>query len=262
MAIEQNLEQVGLSRKEVKVYLALLELGTGNMVDLSKKSGIKRTTVYEVVDTLINKGLISQTIIGKRKKFTAEPPEKFFQTKRTELETLGSILPTLNALRNVAVEKPALKFYQGIDDIKRLFEDMILNTSPVDDKLLGIDTKPEVLVDRGSADAQYWSSLMAKKKKRGLHSLTIDTAKKEHLLQFAAEHPTGFDHGIEVRLLDDPDDKYNMSFYLYQNKVAIVAGDQLFAFVIENKRLKDSFEFIFHKLWDKSEKVPELNSIE
>ncbi len=248
MAIEQDLIKIGLNEKEAQTYLALLELGPTSVVALGKKSGLKRTTVYEVLDSLAARGLVSETIFGKRRRFVAEPPEEFFQLKKQELDTLRALVPTLEALRNVAIEKPALQFFQGKEAIQKVFEDMCLNTNPIHDKLLGIETKAGIVV--GQIGTQFFIDLMAKKKDRGLESLTLDTLDAEALNAFAKEYPWSVDHGVTIRILEDPEDDFNVSLYLYQNKIALIATDQLIALVIENQRLKRSFEFLFYRLWD------------
>lgn len=253
MAIQDDLIRVGLHEKEAQTYLALLELGPSSIVSISKKAGLKRTTIYEIIESLKEKRLVSETAFGKRKRFIAEPPETFFNIKKQELETLRKMLPTLDALRNVAIEKPALKFYQGAHELKAVFEDMCLTTDPIDDKLLGIETKPNVLLEK--TVAEFWIHLLAKKKERGLESLTLDTLDKAGMEKFAKEHPYGFDHGLQVKLLEDKKGQFNINVYLYQNKTALIAEDQLFALVIENKRLKESMEFLFYKLWDRAEPV-------
>lgn len=248
MAIEQDLLKVGLNTKEAQTYLALLELGPTTVVALSRKSGLKRTTIYEILKSLLERGLVVETPVGKRKRFIAEPPEKFFALKKQELDTLRGIVPTLEALRNVAIEKPAIQFFQGVDAIQKVFEDMCLNTDPVHDKLLAIETRPDVSLLTRTGE-QYWMNLLAKKKKRGLESFTIEAVNREAIEKFAELRPWGFDHGIILRVIEDSEKQFNLSFYLYQNKIALVAEDQLFAFVIENQRLKKSFEFLFYQLW-------------
>ena len=58
MIEQQVLENLGLSEKEAEIYLALLELGTGTVVEVAKKSGVKRPTAYLVLDELKKMGYI------------------------------------------------------------------------------------------------------------------------------------------------------------------------------------------------------------
>ncbi len=251
MAIREDLMGVGLKAKEADAYLALLELGPSSIADLSKKSGLKRTPVYEILEILAEGGLVSTTIFGKRKRFVAEPPESFFQLKKQELDKLRNLLPTLEALRNVAIEKPALQFFQGREALTHVYEDMCLHTDPVKDKLLAIETKADVLVTQFGE--QYLMSLINKMHKRHIESLTIDTFSAEELNAFAKKYPWSISHDIELRILADDGGLFSTSVYLYQNKIALVAVDQLIALVIENNRLKRSFAFLFYKLWDIAE---------
>lgn len=253
MAIRDDLINVGLKEKEADAYLSLLELGPASIVDLSKKSGVKRTTVYEVLKPLLDGGLVSETVFGRRKKYVAEPPEKFFEFKKRELDTLRSLLPTLEALRNVSIEKPALQFFQGKEAIQKVFEDMCLNTDVVKDKLLGIESKASTVT--AQMGIQFFIDLLRKKKERGLESLTLDAMSEEELDKFAKQYPWSVDHGIAIRTLDDSENMLNTSIYLYQNKIALIAPDQLIALVIENQRLKKSFEFLFYKLWSSAQET-------
>ena len=71
------LEELGLSTAEAKIYLALLELGqskTGKIIDITH---LQSSTVYHVMGSLIEKGLVSFIIKGKVKYYQAEPPESF-----------------------------------------------------------------------------------------------------------------------------------------------------------------------------------------
>lgn len=252
MAIRDDLIEIGLSEKQVDAYLALLELGPSSIADLARKSGLKRTTVYEILGMLISSGLATTTIFGKRKRFIAESSEKFFQIKKAELDKLRDIIPTLEALRNVAIEKPALQFFQGHEALRHVLEDMCLNTDPVKDKLLAIETKADIMVTQ--IGEQFLSNLIRKMQKRRLESFTIDTFSKGELENFVKKYPWSVaSRDIELRVLEDPDGIFSTSIYLYQNKVALVAVDQLIALVIENARLKKSFEFVFYKLWGLAE---------
>ena len=64
-----TLKQIGLSEKQAGIYLAALELGETTVKEIAKKAEIKRTTIYDLLDEMIESGLIKQTIKESRKKF-------------------------------------------------------------------------------------------------------------------------------------------------------------------------------------------------
>ena len=66
------LEDLGLTNAEIKTYLALLELGTTSAGNLIKKLSMHRAAVYDIIELLINKGLVSYIIKANRKYFEAQ----------------------------------------------------------------------------------------------------------------------------------------------------------------------------------------------
>ena len=55
----QQLVECGLTENEAKVFLAAMELGPSLASTLARKTGINRSTVYAVIQTLKHKGLLS-----------------------------------------------------------------------------------------------------------------------------------------------------------------------------------------------------------
>ena len=76
MEIKHFLAQFDLIGKKADVYLAVLELGSGTVIEIARKSEIKRTTVYDILLDLEKSGLIYQTTKVNKRLFVAEDPEK------------------------------------------------------------------------------------------------------------------------------------------------------------------------------------------
>ena len=70
------LQDIGLDNKEIDIYLGLLQVDSSSVLELSKKTKILRTSIYSVLDSLIEKGLVSEIKKGKKSYFQAEPPER------------------------------------------------------------------------------------------------------------------------------------------------------------------------------------------
>ena len=73
--LKLNLQSFGFSEKEVIVYIALLELGKGTVRQISSKAGINRTTAYDILGSLSNKGLVSVSGKEPKSEYVVEPPE-------------------------------------------------------------------------------------------------------------------------------------------------------------------------------------------
>ena len=105
--------------------MAVLELGEGNIQDISKKSGVKRTTVYDILNSLKEKKLISSINKGKKAVFSAEDPRKLDGQLDEKKETLKKILPELLSITNLLDKKPTIKFYEGDEGIKEVYKDTL-----------------------------------------------------------------------------------------------------------------------------------------
>lgn len=78
------LETLGFNRKEVDVYLAVLQSGKVSASDIARKTGINRTTVYSVSKELMKKGVIREDLGKKTRYLVALPPSEL--TSLTEKE--------------------------------------------------------------------------------------------------------------------------------------------------------------------------------
>lgn len=92
LPIYKSLIKIGFSDKEIVVYLALLELGKRTVSAIARKAGINRTTVYDILETLISKKLVS--ISGKEplQEYVAESPDNILSMLRDELVEKQNIL--------------------------------------------------------------------------------------------------------------------------------------------------------------------------
>lgn len=252
MTLEVDLIKSGLNEKEARIYLAALELGATSVLEISRKTGLKRTTIYEILPSLIQSGLISQTSEGKRRRLIAESPEKLFNAKKQELDSLRGLLPSLEAFRNVAIEKPSVKWFEGKDAIQQVFAVMIRDTS-VKEPILGIEGKFNAMHQKIGQD--FFKKILKEKKKRGLESRTLLTMSNDEFEQSTRKTPWSFDHPIAIRLIKDPDNRFRFNFYMYQNRLAIIDAAQLLALIVENQPLKQSFELLFETLWRDAEET-------
>lgn len=123
--MHQQLEKLGLNKKEVSAYLALLELGQGTLADLARSAKIKRTTLYDIVKSLKEKGLASTIRSGGRLLYTAEDPRSLQSRLEEQRLLLTSVLPELLSIANALPLKPKVRYYEGTDGIKEVYRDTL-----------------------------------------------------------------------------------------------------------------------------------------
>lgn len=123
--LQDDLEKIGLDKKEIQVYLALLELGEANIGDITRKSAVKRTTVYDVLRSLKEKGLLGQTKRKSHTLFFAENPEKLERQIEEKRMIIRKVMPELLSITNRLERKPKIRFFEGINGIKEVYEDTL-----------------------------------------------------------------------------------------------------------------------------------------
>ena len=120
------LEELGLTKNEVKVYLALLELGSTPAGPLVKKLSMHRAAVYNLLDLLLDKGIISYVTKHNIKHFEAHDPERlleYIKLKKQQLDEkekkLKEKLPELQLKKNIAITTQKATIFTGKRGIKR-----------------------------------------------------------------------------------------------------------------------------------------------
>ncbi len=113
--IEQTLGALGLNKKEVAVYLAVLQTGKITPADVSKITSINRATVYSVAKSLIKKGILYEDLGSKTLYLIAPPPNQLrtlTTRQKSELEKKDELvqqaiteLSSLTAGTNYSVPK-------------------------------------------------------------------------------------------------------------------------------------------------------------
>lgn len=131
MEYEKTLQNIGLSKLEANIYLAILQLGKSLPANLAKKAKVKRPTLYKILPELKNLGLISETVIGKRKYIVAEDPQSYLERKNNELKDFENSIPELRLLLNTATIKPKIVFYEGIKGIEKLYMETLKEKKPI-----------------------------------------------------------------------------------------------------------------------------------
>ena len=110
----QLLEEIGLTKGEIKVYLTLLKLGETTTGKIIEEAQISSGKIYEVLEKLIKKGLASYTIREKTKYFNAASPNRILdylhEKEKNIKEKEQELLKELPAL--LSIEKAGKKEYE------------------------------------------------------------------------------------------------------------------------------------------------------
>lgn len=130
------LENLGLGVKEACLYCAALKLGPSSILELARASGIKRSTLYSVVESLKEKRLMRREVRGIKDVYAAESPEHLRGLIEQRREALLDVLPQLSALHKLEGGESVIKFYQGVDGTKMVYLDLLSSVRIGEDYLV------------------------------------------------------------------------------------------------------------------------------
>jgi len=138
----------GLSDNEANVYLSSLSLGPTTILKISKATSMKRTTIYSVVESLKQKGLMNMELKGWKRLFVAENPEKLNNILKAKQEELKNNLPQLLAMYNLKGSEGFIKYYEGLEAIKSVYENLLEDIKAHDYYYVVCDTKQWLALDQ------------------------------------------------------------------------------------------------------------------
>src|SRR3989339_2142065 len=115
------IKNLGLTEKQAKVYLACLQLGASKVGKIQKESGIKRTTLYDVLEDLQKIGLVSYVVKNKTRIYNPENPHKLKELIETRSKLTEVILPDLQKMFFSIAYRPNIRFFEGVEGIKQIY---------------------------------------------------------------------------------------------------------------------------------------------
>lgn len=236
------LGKIGLTKNESKLYLALLEVGSGTASTLVKRTGFHRSYIYDILDKLIDLGLVSFTIKNNKKYFNAENPErilKILESRKQEInETerkINKILPELIKRQGVAVWKQEAKIFVGKEGIKSILEDILKIRK--DFVAFGAEGKFKGLF------RWYFDNWQIKRTKLKLKYKIIYNNKLK------GRRPVRKQKLVETKFLPEKYD-FPATTIIYGDNVGIIIWDvNPIGFVLESKEVVKSFMNYFNLIW-------------
>ncbi len=240
MNIETALEGFGLTDKEIKVYLALLSLGSALVQDIAAKAGTYRTYTYEILKSLQQKGLVGAVIKSGKQYFEAVEPEKLIDILKEKQEQIKTVMPELREVYKSSVSKPNIQIYIGKEGLKNILDDLVR-------------TKKEILA-YGSTERQiellefYFPNFIKRRIEAGIRTKVLSEEssvsrklkkkdrKELRTIRF-------FPKGINLPTTTN----------IYGNKVAILSlKNDIFGVIIESEAIANTQRIIFSMLWQQS----------
>lgn len=243
--LEKYLQEIGLSDKEAAVYLALLAMDNASVVQLAEKTNIKRPTVYVVLEALAKKGLVSETTIGKKTHYQAEPPERletFVERQRVLLDErskrLKDIIPQIKSVQRESGERPVVRYFEGREGIISTNEDIY-------------DEQPDgssayMLYSKDLLDEVFSQGEMGKYREKRL----AQKVKSKVLYNYTKGERPSDETGERIRV-DEKKYPFTCDISIYKDKIRIsILGKSLSGIFIKSQDLANTLRSLFDLAFD------------
>jgi|SRR3989338_3590733 len=240
----ETLEEIGLTKREAELYLSLIEIGSSSATQLMQKTGLHRAVVYDLLDRLIEKGLASFAIKGKKKYFEATNPQRLLEIEKGREDKIKEIMPHLLEMSKFT-SKLEVKIYKGKEGLKTVFENII--SSGVKEWLvIGSSGKTITIMP------EYLQLFQKRRAREGIKTRAL-----------MINNETGKKRGKELEKLELTEVRYlpkNIHsptvIQIYDDKTVLHSNtsETPFVIVIDNKDITASFREYFGTLWNISKK--------
>lgn len=230
------LNAAGLTENEASIYTTLLEISEGNVTEIAKRTGIHRRNVYDILQRLANKGLVSYIAVEGVKKYVANNPQRLIELVEEKKKMISEEMPKLHQMFSQNAERKSTQFLIGKNGIRYVLDEQLR-------------MKKEILVLGGSYEAEemmkfYFPKFHNMRKERKIRMRMIYSGKsqlkKQNLPIFDFKKmPEGKGGDIAVNIYGD-----NTALIMWNEK-------NPFAILIHEKAVADNFKDYFEFIWSK-----------
>jgi sugar-specific transcriptional regulator TrmB len=237
-----NLEKLGLSPKEVEVYLYLIqrtqEVGTSKII---QATGFHGQHVYNALDLLEKKGLVKHVLKNGRNKWSSNPPnriESLVEEKRIIANHVKDTLEMMYAKPN----EQEFEVFQGEEQFLAN-EFNMLEEAPQESTLDIVGGKGnEFRTILGDRRAEY--NMLSIQKK--IQVRFIGTEDQREYLEMVKSERELFDYRIMPGF-----NRNTISTSIHTDAILFqVYGDPLLVFKIKSKEIADNYRTFFDSLWE------------
>jgi len=238
----KTLTDIGLNETQAKVYLLLIKNGSLTPPQTSTSLGIKRTNAYAVLDQLEELGLATKKEVQKKITYWAENPialEKLAKNKRAEAleheKLVQTSMPTLLNYFYTYTDQPGVRFFQAIEGIKEIYNDM-LRTG----KDIYVIRSPH---DQDLMSNEFFTKFKDKKSKLNINTYMINSQENREIYNDKTDklYKT-------CRTQVNPDQySANVEISTYGDKVSIISfGEEAIGMIIDSPQIAEANRQIFN----------------
>ena len=230
-----HFNKLGFSPNESKVYLSLIKLGSSKAGSLAKHAGMDRSSTYNSLNSLLQKGLASYVVIGKIKWFQCSSTHNILNHLNRKVELAKEFLPELEKIRTETKLKENARLFKGLKGVQTVFEDILQHAQ--ENLVFGSEGQ---FSQKMPAFAQRFQQQM---EKRGIKVKSIVRSSRQDPAdtKILRHIPSTIESPVVTNI--------------YAHKIAIVIWSEIpEAILIENKKAADAYRDYFNFMWKSAKK--------
>jgi len=249
---ETLLEKLELTKGEIKVYLALNKLGQSTVGPIGSESKVSKSKIYDILERLIEKGLVGYITKDGIKYFTPNDPhmildyieKKESDLSKTKKEVITDVIPQLMLQRTSTSKKRIAELYEGYQGIRAIRDELMTEFKPGDTFLvLGA---PKVANERWEG---WFLDFHKKRIKNKVNMKIIYNSNAEKYGKIRKKMKL-----TEVRYLQNELISPNWIDVFPDAVFFVMVLKTPIAFVVRDKELANSFRAYFKIMWQNSVK--------
>lgn len=234
------LEDLGLSKGEIKAYLTLLELGPTKVGRIIEKSKMASSAVHNSLNTLIEKGLVSYIKKGKIKFYQAVPAKQLIDFIEDKKKKVLQILPELELKQRLAEEKQEAEIFEGTKGIMAMLNRLIEDGKKGDEYRFFAT----FLEEKNEEIQNFFRKFDVKRVEKELIVKGLAQTKIKHLFE-----------GRKILRMKFVDFPIPSDISIFKNKVAFIAwGDKPIGYLIRSPQIYEMFGKFFESIWNSTNK--------
>jgi len=230
----EKLQKLGLSNKEAQIYSALAGKGEATANELAKQTSTQRTVVYNILQQLLDKGIITYINKNKKRYFLLSKPESLLSSLKEKESIAIEVIQEIKNLKTRSTSSKNVDVYEGLEGMKSVFDE--------------IRKAKELFVI--NATGKIFENLIY-----SAHQIVKDITFNSHPKVIAVQSMKNTElakfKSMEVKYLPKEAENYATTF-IFEGKVIIqVLKDKPFLIRIENKEIYEGYKKDFKVLFDK-----------
>lgn len=239
--MKEELLNLGLTEKEITIYTTCLKIGSSSVANIIRHADIARPTTYDILESLVTKGLISIHIKDKKRHYSAAEPEVILAQIKDKERIAQSILPELKSLQGSITANPSTTVYQGFVGVSSLLAKIYSG-----EDLFIIGSASKAMTALKHIPEQY--ARLRVEKKIPMKAIL----EKSDAALFRVRDPE-INKFTEIKFIDEMKHYPALTFIYGKAAAMVTVENELIGVEIQDKNIAAAQKMLFNFVWERAE---------